>query len=218
MEAVVEDAPQAPKRGAGAGWAVVEWAAPLGTVDAVAPPAMPGNSVDAARFLLPFNPPKLEIGFAVGAVVVVTMVTAGLAPNTPLAPVLPKRGLKVGTVGLLSWAGGGAVEVGGEAMKMGLKPDARRGLAVIPAADTAPDAVGSVYAGGAEAGGTAAVPNRLVPDMMGEAMAVGLVAWFSTWVKAEGAMLLLLLLGCPSTMEADWGSWEELNEGGGFCG
>lgn len=200
VEVVVEDAP---KRGTGAG--VVEGATLLATVDTGAPLAIPGNSVDAARFLLPLNPPKLAVGFTAGAaeVVVVAMVTAGLAPNAVLAPAMPKGGLKVGTVGLLSWAGGGAVEAGGVTMKMGLKPDTRRGLAALPAVDVALEAVSK-----------AAVPNRLVPDIMDAALAAGFVAWFSTWVKAEA----VLLLGCPRTEEMDWGSWEELKEGGGFCG
>ena len=135
MLVVEEDAPQAPNMGVTAGWAAVEGGALVATVDAV--PGKPGNIDDAVTF----KPPKLAVGLATGAEVV-AMVTEGLTQKAALGALLPKRGLKVGTVGLVSWADGGAVEGWGVAMKMGLKPDARRGL-LLPT-DPVLEAVGSV--------------------------------------------------------------------------
>ena len=134
-----EEAPQAPNIGATAGWAaggaVVAGGPLVATVEPA--PVEPGNMDEA----MTFKPPKVAVGLAAGAEVV-AMVTAGLPPKAGVGAVLPKRGLKVGTVGLVSWADAGAMEGWAVAMKMGLKPDASRGL-LLPTGAVL-EAVGSV--------------------------------------------------------------------------
>lgn len=188
---VVDGVGQFPNRVLLAGWAAGSVVVVV-LVDDVIPAEMLAKPVksDGAAVLLLSNPPNIEdVLVEEGLVAELVAVRHGGCWEPKLVPavllgVLPKMGLKVGTAGLFS-----SPDVDEEvvvATKIGLNPDTGREL-VLPA-NSVLLAGGTVAAAGLPAEETAGVlrllasPNRPAPATV----ALGaLVAWPSTWVKAE---------------------------------
>lgn len=156
---------QFPKSDFPAGWAGVTVVVmepvvvvPAGVLD------IPGK-IDEATVVLLADPPNIDVLLEDAEEAGLVVVRDGDCPRPVLAVVLPKMGLKLWTEGLLS--GVDVVEeVVGVTAKMGLKPEASRGLVLL----TDPELLaGGVAVTGLETEDAVAVliwfpsPNRLAP-------------------------------------------------------
>lgn len=127
---VVDGVDQFPKRDFTAGWAAVCVAVmepvevvPVGVLD------MPGKT-DGATVVLLVDPPNIDVLLEETVEAGLVVVRDGGCPKPASAVVPPKMGLKLWTEGLLS--GVDVVEeVMGVTAKMGLNPEASRGLLLL---------------------------------------------------------------------------------------
>lgn len=187
---VVDGADQLPKRDFTAGGAAGCVAA-MEPVEVVPVGALvkPGKT-DGAAVVLLVDPPNIE------GVVLEDAVEAGLGaveregdcPKPPPAAASPNRGLKVWTAGLLSGVGV-AEEVVVVTAKMGLNPEASRGLVLL----TDPELLAGAGAGAGAGAAAAAVTGLEAEEAAGAAL------WLGSPNRPDAAGTVGVLLGALDT-------------------